>query len=158
VLLLSPASAHARDIFSIIFLYRAFIHYLPPSCSPLQPSSVESSSSLQRQVAASRRRLSPCHFRWSPELGAVIPAVRSQAQPRCRSSWATSTVLHSLARAPPLGSHLSWNPFRPSSPFLAQELLSIRAAAAASPEPSLQRVHEGSVRKSKAIPTNYYFP
>jgi hypothetical protein len=46
-------------IFSIIFLYRAFIHYLPPSCSPLQPSSVESSSSLQRQVAASRRRL--CH-------------------------------------------------------------------------------------------------
>jgi hypothetical protein len=145
-----------------------FLHYLPLPCfHPLSSSIVLSSPTEQRRelffAAATSRRisaktLSPCHFRWSPELGAVIPAVRSQAQPRCRSSWATSTVLHSLARAPPLGSHLSWNPFRPSSPFLAQELLSIRAAAAASPEPSLQRVHEGSVRKSKAIPTNYYFP
>jgi hypothetical protein len=50
-------------------------------------------------------------------------AIVHQAQRRHLSSCAMSAVLHSLVRAPPLSSHLSSNPFRPSSPFLAQELL-----------------------------------
>jgi hypothetical protein len=148
-------------IFSIIFLYRAFLHYLPPPCSLLQPSSVESSSLLQRQVAASRQRL--CHraiFTGAGSLELSSPlsgAKRSHAAGRAGPRPSPCTHWRGRHRSALIIVRIHSDP-----PHLFLHRSSSKHLSCCGRFPGtecwwayLQRdVHEGSVRKSKAIPTN----